>query len=60
MEKKSESKKKGKAVKKEPMEVTFQRIKERDGRLSKLGEWLLSGKTTGFVLEDRNMRYVMK
>ncbi len=34
--------------------------KEKDGKLSKFGEWLLSGKSTGWVLEDENVKYVMK
>ena len=34
--------------------------KEQDGKLSKFGEWVLSGQSTGWVLEDKNVRYVMK
>lgn len=33
--------------------------KEQDGKLSKFGEWVLSGQSTGWVLEDKNVRYVM-
>lgn len=34
--------------------------KEQDGMLSKFGEWVLSGQSTGWVLEDKNVRYVMR
>lgn len=34
--------------------------KEQDGKLSKFGEWVLSGQSTGWVLEDKNVRYVMR
>lgn len=34
--------------------------KEKDGKLSKFGEWVLSGQSTGWVLEDKNVRYVMR
>lgn len=34
--------------------------KEQDGKLSKFGEWVLSGLSTGWVLEDKNVRYVMR
>lgn len=27
--------------------------KEQDGKLSKFGEWVLSGQSTGWVLEDK-------
>lgn len=35
--------------------------KEKNGRLSKLGEWMLEhfGKT-GFYVEQKDMKYVMK
>lgn len=34
--------------------------KEQNGKLSKFGEWVLSGQSTGWVLEDKNVRYVMR
>lgn len=34
--------------------------KEQDGKLSKFGEWVLSGQSTGWVLEDKDVRYVMR
>lgn len=34
--------------------------KEQDGKLSKFGEWVLSGQSTGWVLEDKNVKYVMR
>lgn len=34
--------------------------KEQDGKLSKFGEWVVSGQSTGWVLEDKNVRYVMR
>ena len=34
--------------------------KQKDGKLSKFGEWLLSGNSTGWVLEDENVKYVMR
>lgn len=29
--------------------------KEQDGKLSKFGEWVLSGQSTGWVLEDKTL-----
>lgn len=34
--------------------------KEQDGKLSKFGEWVLSGQPTGWVLEDKNVKYVLR
>ncbi len=34
--------------------------KEQDGKLSKFGEWVLGGQSTGWALEDKNVRYVMR
>lgn len=34
--------------------------KEQDGKLSKFGEWVLSGQSTGWVLEDKNVKYVLR
>lgn len=34
--------------------------KEQDGKLSKFGEWVLIGQSTGWVLEDKNVKYVMR
>lgn len=34
--------------------------KEQDGKLSKFGEWVLSGPSTGWVLEDKNVKYVLR
>lgn len=34
--------------------------KEQDGKLSKFGEWVLSGQSIGWVLEDKNVKYVMR
>lgn len=34
--------------------------KEQDGKLSKIGEWVLSGQSTGWVLEDKNVKYVLR
>lgn len=41
-------------------EEVLREKKAKDGRLSKIGEWMLSGKHTGWVLEDCNVRYVMR
>jgi hypothetical protein len=34
--------------------------KAKDGKLSKIGEWFLSGKTTGYTIDKKNMRYILK
>lgn len=34
--------------------------KEQDGKLSKFGEWVQSGQSTGWVLEDKNVKYVLR
>lgn len=36
--------------------------KARDGRLSKIGEWLLSGKgkELGWTIAPENMKYILK
>lgn len=34
--------------------------KEQDGKLSKFGEWVLSGQSTGWGLEDKNVKYVLR
>lgn len=34
--------------------------KERDGKLSKIGEWFLSGKSTGWYIEDKNLKYILR
>lgn len=34
--------------------------KARDGKLSAIGEWMLSGKSTGWYIKPENMRYVMR
>lgn len=34
--------------------------KKKDGRLSAFGEWILNGGSTGWILEDKNIRYVMR
>ena len=34
--------------------------KEKDGKLSKLGEWLLSGSQTGLYIKKRDMKYILR
>ena len=34
--------------------------KARDGRLNKLGEWLLSKGDTGMYIKDKDMKYILK
>lgn len=34
--------------------------KAREGRLSKIGEWFLSGEKTGWYIKDENMKYILK
>lgn len=34
--------------------------KEKDGKLSKLGEWLLSGSQTGLYIKERDMKYILR
>lgn len=34
--------------------------KAKDGKLSKLGEWLLSGKETGLYIKEQDMKYILR
>lgn len=34
--------------------------KKKDGKLNKLGEWLLSGGDTGWRMEKKDMRYILR
>ena len=34
--------------------------KTKDGKLNKLGEWILGGGKTGWEIADKNMKYVLK
>ena len=34
--------------------------KAKDGKLSKIGEWFLSGKSLGWEIEPKNMKYILK
>ena len=34
--------------------------KARDGRLSKIGEWFLSGKKTGLYIREEDMKYILR
>lgn len=34
--------------------------KAKDGKLSKIGEWFLSGKSLGWDIEPKNMKYILK
>lgn len=51
---------KAKSTKAKDILNTLRAKKEKDGKLSMFGEWLLSGQSTGWVLEDENVRYVMR
>lgn len=34
--------------------------KAKDGKLSKIGEWFLSGKRTGWYVRDEDMKYILR
>ncbi|HIY88146.1 MAG TPA: hypothetical protein H9824_05520 [Candidatus Bacteroides pullicola] len=34
--------------------------KARDGRLSKIGEWFLSGRSTGLYIREEDMKYILR
>lgn len=34
--------------------------KAKDGKLNKLGEWILNGGKTGWAISEKNMKYVLK
>ena len=52
--------KKTKEEKKEEFDAFLREKKARDGRLNKLGEWLLSGKKTGWTMDKKDMKYILK
>lgn len=38
----------------------MQEKKNRDGKLNKLGEWMLSGKQTGWTYDTKDIRYILR
>lgn len=38
----------------------LQAKKNRDGQLSKLGEWMLSGEPTGWTYDAKDIRYILR
>ena len=41
--------------------IAFLKVKKaRDGRLNKLGEWLLAKGDTGLYIKEEDMKYILK
>ena len=59
-----ETKNKEKDIVKEKEDGGFiQYLKEKkakDGKLNKLGEWFLSGKSTGLYYEKKDLKYILR
>lgn len=51
---------KAKEAKKQDFIKFLEEKKARDGKLSKLGEWLLMKGDTGFYVREEDMKYILK
>lgn len=54
------NKKQEKERKRKEFDEYLKKKKAKDGKLSKLGEWLLSGRQTGLYIKDRDMKYILR